>query len=545
MEEQGKAAISRVEEMKAERKTSAEPWMKDVAEVLIPRLSDLDGTKTSEALLAPGFYDSQGRSSLEIAGNAVFSLMVGHDVDWISFGMFNNPDIMRDRASREYFDRLRIVVLDALYQNGFYENVKPAVETAMSLGTVATTVTKELNSDQINYILWHPGDTFLRKGGDRRVGEVALRQNLRYKDINGLYETVPPALQEKINKEPNGKFDLYYYINKLSNDGTSPLSEFGMKYYLMHLTDEGDILHESGLENLPGSFWTFESDPRMDYGLCPGYHTLRDLLQNNKIRAMLLQETEKRIKPPLWIPEQGSSQLFTEPDSANYFNGDASLFPRNVFQETDVSLAFNIKEEINNIIRTRFYTDFFLAVMSKTHRRTAQEIAATQNEVGSQIGPLVYTIERNFIAPQIKRTLQILNEQGKLPEPTNKIASGSQNFPLEVRYIGPLSLAQRYQYHTVKNTKLINEVLIPAAQIDPASIDYINIGRLVQESTMGINGGFGIIRDETEVEQIRAERAAAQAQAQQQMAAQEALKQTGSAEPGSPADAVMNPEGAV
>lgn len=539
-DEEGKQAISRIDEMKSERKSEAEPWWKDVSEVLIPRLSDLDGTKTSEALLAPGFYDSQGRSSLEIAGNAVFSLMVGHDVDWLSFGMFNNPDVMRDRASREYFDRMRIAVLDVLYANGFYENVKPAVETAMSIGTTCTTVTNELGSEDINYILWHPGDTFIRKGGDRRIGEVAIRQNVRYKDLFGRYENLPPKIVENITKDPNGKTDIYYYINKLANDGTNPLTEFGMKYYIIHVSEDGDILHSSGLKNLPGSFWTFEADPRMDYGLCPGYHTLRDLMQNNKIRKMLLQETEKRIKPPLWVPEQGSSQLHAEPDSINYFNGDPSLFPRNVFQETDVSLAFTIKEEINNIIRTRFYTDFFLAVMSKTHRRTAQEIAATQNEVGSQIGPLVYGVERNFLAPQIKRTLQIMHDLGKLPEPSNKIMQNTSDFPLEVKYIGPLSLAQRYQYHTVKNTQLLNEVLIPAAQLDPASVDYINIGRLVQESAMGVNGGFGVIRDEKEVEKIRTERQAAQQAQMQAQLQQEALKQTGTAEQGSPAEAVMN-----
>lgn len=538
-DEEGKSAVGRVEEMQAERKSQAEPWWKDVAEVLIPRLSDLDGTKTQEALLAPGFYDSQGRSSLEVAGNAVFSLMCGHDVDWISFGMFNNPEVMRDRASREYFERVRIVVLDALYENGFYENVKPAVETAMSLGTVSTTVTNELGKKDINYILWHPGDTFIRKGGDRRIGEAAIQQEVRYKNLLDTYENIPPALMEKIKKEPNGKIRLYYYITKLQED-SSPLAEFGMKYYVMHVTEDGDTLHSSGLNSLPGSFWTFEADPRMDYGLCPGYHTLRDLMQNNKIRKMLLQETEKRIKPPLWIPEQGSSQLYTEPDSANYFNGDASLFPREIYQANDVNLAFTIKEEINQIIRTRFYTDFFLAIMSKTHRRTAQEIAATQNEVGSQIGPLVYSVERNYLSPQVKRTLEILHEQGRLPEPTNKILQNTSDFPLEVNFIGPLSLAQRYQYHTVKNTQLLNEVLIPAAQLDPQAVDYVNIGRLVQESTMGVNGGFGIIRDETEVEQIRTQRAAAQQAAQAQEMAQKAITQPTAVEPGSPAEAVMN-----
>jgi hypothetical protein len=539
-DEEGKQAISRITEMKSKRKSSMEPWWKDVAEVLIPRLSDLDGTKTSEALLAPGFYDSQGRSSLEVASNAVFSLMVGHDVDWLSFGMFNNPEVMRDRASREYFDRMRIGVLDVLYANGFYENVKPAVETGMSIGTVATTVTRELNSPDINYILWHPGDIFIRKGGDRRIAEVAVRQNMKYKDLNGQYEKLPPKVVEKMKADPNGTIDIYYYINKLATDGTSPLADFGMKYYLMHVTEDGDTLHASGLQTLPGAFWTFEADPRLDYGLCPGYHTLRDLMQNNKIRKMLLQETEKRIKPPLWVPEQGSSQLHAEPDSINYFNGDPSLFPRNVFQETDVSLAFQIKEEINNIIRIRFYTDFFLAVMSKSHRRTAQEIAATQNEVGSQIGPLVYGIERNYLAPQIKRTLMIMQEMGKLPEPTNKILQNTKDFPLEVKYIGPLSLAQRYQYHTVKNTQLLTEVLIPAAQLDPTSVDYINIGRLVQESTMGVNGGFGVIRDESEVLQIREARALAQQQAQQEAMAMEAMKQPNAAQPGSPAEQVMN-----
>ena len=539
MDDVGKLTISRIDEMKAERKTQAEPWWKDLSEVLIPRLQDLDGTKTMDALLAPGTYDSQGRSALEIMGNAVFSLMCGPSVDWISLGMFSNDDVMRDHASREYFDRLRMHALDALYENGFYENVKPAVEYAASLGTVATTVTAELEEDQINYLLWHPGDIYLRKGMDRRYGEVAIKQRVRYKDLLS-YPDLDPKLEEKALKSPNEKLDIYYYINKTANDGTSVLYEFGMKYYVSHVTDGGIILHSSGLKMMPGSFWGFESDPRMDYGLSPGYHTLRDMLQSNKIRKLLLKETEQRVNPSLWIPEQGASQLYSEPGSSNYYTGDSSMFPRRIFEAGDVGLAFQIKEEINEIIQTRFYTKFFLSVMSKTHRRTAQEIAATQNEVGSQIAPLVYTVERNFLAPQIRRTIQILFDQGKLPEPSNKIKSTAKDFPLEVRFIGPLSMAQRYQYLTVKNTQMINDVLAPVYQLDPTALDNIDLNALVRQSALGLNGGYGIIRAEKDVEAIRAQRAQQQMQ-QQQMAMQvEAMKQPQAPESGSPAEAAMS-----
>lgn len=539
MSEQGEAAVQRLTVMGDERSNQAEKWWKDVAEVLIPRLGDLDGTKTMDSLLAPATYDSQGRTSLEIAGNAIFSLMCGPNVDWISLGMFNNEEVMRDKASREYFDRLRICLLDTLYDDGFYENIKPASEYAMSLGTVATTVTKEENSEHINYILWHPGDSYIRKGGDRRVREAAFRQKVRNKDLLSYPDLTPERL-EIIRKDPNAEVDLLYYIGKSADDGEENLVDLGMPYYIMHLLEDGEVLQESGLHSLPGSFWTFEADPRMDYGLSPGYHVLRDLLQNNKLRRLLLQETEKRINPAIWAPEQGSSQLYTDPGSINYYNGQQDQFPRRLHDVADVNLAFQMKEEINNIIRTRFYTDFFLAVMSKTHRRTAQEIAATQNEVGSQIAPLVYTVERNFIGPQIKRTLMLLNEMGKLPEPSAKIQANMSNFPLEVAYIGPLSMSQRYLYHTVKNTQLLNDVLVPAAQLDPASLDNINIDRLVRESALGLNGAYGVLNDEAEVEQIRAQRAAMMQQQQENASRQEALGMSKSPEGGSPAEAAMN-----
>ena len=86
---------------------------------------------------------------------------------------------------------------------------------------------------------------------------------------------------------------------------------------------------------------------------------------------------------------------------------------------------------------------------------------------------------------------------------------------------------------------MIQEMVVPIAQVDPGAIDYINIQNLFERGNQFMSGGRAVVRTQEEVDQIRADRQQMQMAQMQAQMAQEAMKTTKAPEAGSPSEAVM------
>ena len=530
----GKLLLNEINDLKTEKEKVITPVWKQITSVLIPELSDLDGSKTLDALLAPGYYDGGPRAYLETTSNAIFSLICGPGTNWIQFNV-DDPEIQKNNEARAYFDKLRSLVLNTMAQDGFYDIAKPAIKYALALGTSCTTVTKEPEDTRLSYVLWHPGDIANGLDKAKRTDRFYIKQKVKINDLAG-YEDLPQKYLDKIN---DGKGEeqviLYFYFRK-NRDSDVDLADGKFKYTVYHVLEDGNVIHFSGMHGLPGSMWLFEKSANLSYGLCPGYYVLRDILQSNKLRKIIMKETEKESSPPMWVPEVTAGRFYSEPGSINYHNGDPNNFPRRVFDKADLTNARNAGVEIDAIVRSHFLVDFFQSLTQKTNRKTAAEVQGLQQEMGAQAAPLVYSVEHNFLRPIVIRTIQLLEEMGALPEPPSVLSEMSRDITASLEFMGPLSIANRYLYKTIQAQRVLNEAIMPIAQFDPEGVkDALNTAEFIKMASDGIGGGFKILRSEKEIEALKQERAALQQQ-QIEMQQQQSLLQNGgqAPEPGSP-----------
>jgi len=515
-EELGKKLAAEAQELFDERKRVIEPVWKQIAEVLIPELQDLDGSKTIDALLAPGHYDGSPRSALEVASNTLFSLMCGPGTNWIQF-YSKNKELMNDREARIYLDDLRTLVLKTLRENGFYQTAKPAIKYALALGTVNVTVTSEPEEDSIDYMLWHPGDTALSVGKNGRPDNLVIKQKVKIEDLLKYDEIPQKYLDLIIQGKGKELVNVYFFFKKIKREEDNVLGG-KFKYNLFHVLETGEIILHSGMMSQPGAIWLFEKTPRLSYGLCPGYYVLRDVLQSNKLRKIAMMEAEKEAKPPLWVPRTTAGKFYTEPGSINYYDpGTGQDFPKRVFDRADLTGIKEMQLEIKQIVNTHFLIDFFNALTYKTKRVTAVEVQGLSEEMSQQVSYIVQTIEDNFLRPIVLRTLLILEEKKKLPEMPTSI---KQEDVLGLQFAGPLSIADRYLYKSQQAHRVLNEALAPLGAIAPEEVkDQLNVRAFIELVADGIGGGSAILRSEKEVEEIQAQRAAA---AQQQAEVEQA-----------------------
>jgi len=535
-----KKALSEINYL-VEVKQSMKRIQEEVAELIAPHLMDMDGTQADKYLFSPGHYSGVAKMNLEVYSRGMFAHMVGGDVDFVEMGVFGNEDIMRDKASQEYFAKARLMVVDEMYRNNWFDHVKPSLEYAGALGTDVLTIMGDYFEGNTNTLHWHPGDVFIGEDGRGRVDRLALKIRTTPQDLVDESTDVPESIFYAAQKPKSAKkkIILWGYYRKLPPDEWVA----GMKWYYRLIGADGHIYNESYMHSLPGPIWRLEKMPRTAYGMGMGIKLYRDLLQSNKIQKLLMMEAELRVKPPVWIPNRGED-VYMEPGSINYTNvTDGSQVPRRMIDPADMLPASQLKQEIDALTRIHMYTDFFLQLTENTTRRTAQEVAALMMEAGSQVTSLVDSFERNYLNVSVRRHMLIMAEQNRLPEPSRKIQRFVKENPqgqLGIRFIGPLAKARRWMYSVGKDMEMINQMVVPIAQIDPEALDYLDKAALFERGRQFMSGGSEIIKTQEEVDQIRQQRAEAQQQQQQAEAQMAALAQTKAPEPGSPAEAVMN-----
>lgn len=520
-----------------EEKNPLKSELADVAELCHPEAMDMDGNLNEQLLNAPGHYSGLAKVNLQVFSQGSFAHMMGGDVDWMEFGEFHNKEIMESRVAQSYYEELRIVFLHNLYDDGFYDTIMPAFKGAGSMGTDCVTATPSYDDKRTDYIHWHIGDVWVGQDAGGRPDRLALKLRTTVHDLAEMgfdLSEEQARIARETPKLAERKEEIWYYYRRIREP--EKYLDTKMIWEVIVLNKAGEVMHESPMRSLPGSVWRFFRRDRSAYGQGMGTLLRRDMMQSNKIQKLLMMEGEQRVLPSMWMP--AGVEAYLEPGSVTYQEdmNNPQSFPRRMIETADMTGVAGLKAEIDRLSNIIFYTDFFMQLAGNTTRKTAQEVAAVWQETSAQVAVVVDTIERNFLRPLMYRSLLIMADQGRLPEPPEVIKQNTKG-PLEIDFIGPLAKARRYTYSVAQDRRMIEDILAPLIGADPTILDYLDMEQYLKRATRFMGGGRSTIRPQAEVDGIRAERQMQEMMMRQAAAAQGQAQ--GQPQPGAPQQEVM------
>ncbi len=535
-DENALAEIKRLEE----EKNPLNDELQQVAELCLPESQDMDGNLNEQLLNSPGHYSGLAKVNLQVFAQGSFAHMFGGDVDWMELGEFGNKIIMGSRIAQEYYEMIRVLAIQGLYDDGFYDTVVPAFKTAGAMGTDVVTGTPNIDGKRADFIHWHPGDVLVGHDAGGRPDRCALKLRTTIHDLADKEFDISEEYKRIARDQPKlaeRKEEIWYYYRRVRDK--EKYLDTNMIWELLVLNKAGEIYHESPMRSLPGSVWRFFKRDRSSYGQGMGTMLRRDMMQSNKIQKLLMKEGELRVDPSMWMPS--GVNAFLEPGSITYQEDmvNPNNFPRRMVDPADMTGVAALKAEIDRLSNIIFYTDFFMQLAGNTTRKTAQEVASLWQETSAQVAAVVDTIERHFMRPNVQRYLLIMLDQDRLPEPPNIIKQNTTGH-LGIKFIGPLAKARRYTFTIAQDQRMISDIIAPMVQADPTVLDYIDMEAYLNRASQFLGGGRSTIRPQAEVDGIRAERAMREMMMAQAGAAQSAMGNSKAAEPGSPAEAVMN-----
>jgi len=251
---------------------------------------------------------------------------------------------------------------------------------------------------------------------------------------------------------------------------------------------------------------------------------LPDIKMLNKMSEVTIRAAQKQVDPPLLVPDDGFMlPIRTVPGGLNFYRAGTRdrLEPLNIGANNP--LGMNMENQRREAIQAAFYVDQL--IMSQGPQMTATEVVQRTEEKMRLLGPVLGRLQAELLQPMIQRVYNLM-VRSKTFNPAPDFMRESD---IEIEYVSPLAKAQKQG--DIQSALRMIELFTPLSQIDPSSMDYIDIDGMSKYLLRMLAVPATTIRGEDEVNAIREQRQAQQQQAMENQQAMQYMEAAGQAAP--------------
>lgn len=497
--------------------------------------SMIDGGSYAEHLF--GSYPLLARREL---GNLIASNLRPRGLTWFSQHV-TDEDVDQSQAARAYLEYISKVQWRAMYDpaSQFVNATKQADHDFAAFGNAVIELSLNNKRDALLFQNHHLKDCVWSENDERRIDTLYRKwaptaRNLaaRYpdkvsKNTNDLVRTAPETTVECcqiVVPERTYKGDKY----KAGPNGQP-------RWTVIYVEKQEQKVLEESQEG-----WFRYVIPRWQqisgtqYARSPATEIILPDARTFQVVTRTLREAgEMHVNPPMV-------------GSMNALRSDVQLYPggftavdeefdgelKNAIAPIDsnpgtMPVGFEILQALRDDIRLGFFLDKIKLPDVDTHAMTAYEVQKRLEEHIRAASPLFEPIEDEYNAPLCDLAFEILSSV-KAFGPDDQIPQELSGARLEFRFRSPLRDIQD-QAKAGLFGDILQRILIPAAQVDPAQMEQIDLTAAVRDALTGVQTPAKWLKDIKKV-------AEAQATLEQQKQAQVGINATTAA--GQAAEAV-------
>lgn len=292
--------------------------------------------------------------------------------------------------------------------------------------------------------------------------------------------------------------------------------------------NQQEPIEVSGFHEFPYPVARWSTIGSDDYGLGPGSRALPDIKRLQEMEKAFLMATHKAINPPLNVPARMRGKTNTLPGGYNYYANPQETINEVYQVRFDYQGVGGAVERVEQRIQRNFFNDIFLTAARDPNATPykATEVNAREQEKMLRLGPVIERLQHEFLQPIIERCFNIMLRKDMMPPLSPELAMMAGEY--DINLISPLATAQRAV--ALQGINSFMAFVGQAAQFDQRILDNINPDAAAREYADITGVEIGILRPQEEVQQIRQQRAQAQAEQQQkeeQLIAAQAGSQVG------------------
>jgi len=361
-----------------------------------------------------------------------------------------------------------------------------------------------------------------------RFGEDRLTTKMREAWFNKKYETIFTVVHAVF---PRSDYALF---------GPQTRMPWASVYVCL---EDKEVIKESGYRRFPYLAPRFSMSADESYGRSPAMDALPDIRMLNRIVELEARSMVKAVASSYITDDDGvlGGSVVIKPNSITYVRQGSYLKELGTGARFDV---VNLKKlELQDAIRKAFFIDQLLMPPAQNTPMTATEVNRRMEQMYGIMGPQMSRLVVELLRPLVRNTFEIMRSAGAFDDPPVEIVeefARTGQPVVTVNFKGALARAQKMN-DVIAAERWLAEVVGPAAQINPESIDTVDTDAFVRMGGERLGVPFALIRDQAKVTAIRKKRNDAQAAAAKQQQQMMMLETMGKAGLTQPAEASIGP----
>ena len=499
-----------------DRRSNWETHWQEVADLIIPRKSDIIDHKVKGDKRHLEVFDATAIHSLELLASSLHGMLTSSANRWFSL-RFKETLMNENDEAKEWLENVTDKMYIAFQRSNFQQEIFETYHDLCAFGTAGMFI-EEDETSIVRFSARHIKEIYISENARGLVDCIYRRFKLTAKAAVEKFgiENVSREIQNIVKHSPFDEVEFCHVVKP--RDIYNPKKEYNMNMPFISVymeMDSGKIISIGGFREFPYVVPRFLKASNEIYGRSPGMNSLPDVKVLNKMVEVGLKAAQKQVDPPLLVPDDAMMlPIRTAPGSLNYYRAGSRDRIEALNIGANNPLGLNMEEQRRKAISQTFHVDQLL--VTENRNMTATEVAQRAEEKMRILGPTLGRLQVELLNPTVVRVFNIMLRNNLFP-PAPEIL---QDQEIDVEYVSPMALAQKGQELSsiIRGLEIFGQI----SQVAPVT-DYIDPQGLVKEIIKILGIPAKVIRSDAEVQQITEEKQAAQ---QQQMDMMNAVQES-------------------
>ena len=495
-----------------EQRSTWESHWQECADYMQPRKAEITKERARGDKRNILIFDATAIHALELLAASLHGMLTSSANRW--FSLRYKEDVLNDSdEAKEWLEDATDKMYLAFAKSNFQQEIFEAYHDLICFGTACIMIEKD-DIDVLNFSARHIKEIYIQENAKGIVDTIYRRFKMpAHAAIEkfGL-ENVSRELQNTFKKEPFEEIELVHVVRPRNIYNENKLDKKNMPYQSVYFENEtGHIISIGGFKENPYVIPRYLKASTEIYGRSPAMNALPDVKVLNKMVETSLKAAAKQVDPPLLVPDDGMlAPIRMSAGSLNYYRSGSrdKIEPLQIGQ--NISATLNHENQRRDAIAKMFHIDQL--VVATNRNMTATEVLQRNEEKMRILGPVLGRLQSELLEPMILRVFNVMLREKLFLVAPDILA----NQEIQIEYVSPMALAQKGQelQSLMRGLELFGSI----GQLAPVQ-DYLDENGLVKEIIKILGLPAKIIKSDSQVAELREQRAAAQAQQAQMMQA--------------------------
>ena len=495
-----------------EKRSTWESHWQEVSDYMLPRKAEITKERARGDKRHTQIFDATAIHALELLAASLHGMLTSSANKWFSL-RFKETDLNTVDEAKEWLEDATARMYDAIAKSNFQQEIFECYHDLIAFGTACLMI-EEDQDDVLLFSARHIKEIYIQENKKGYVDTLYRRFKMPSQaaaDKFGI-ENISKDLINKVRKTPFDDHEIVHVIRPRFDFDPGKQDKKNMPFQSIYMEYEnGHIISVGGFKENPYVIPRYLKASTEIYGRSPAMNALPDVKVLNKMVETSLKAAAKQVDPPLLVPDDGMlAPIRMSAGSLNYYRSGSrdKIEPLQIGQ--NISATLNHENQRRDAIAKMFHIDQL--VVATNRNMTATEVLQRNEEKMRILGPVLGRLQSELLEPMILRVFNVMLREKLFLVAPDILA----NQEIQIEYVSPMALAQKGQelQSLMRGLELFGSI----GQLAPVQ-DYLDENGLVKEIIKILGLPAKIIKSDSQVAELREQRAAAQAQQAQMMQA--------------------------